>query len=167
MGILTKAQSSFPTKGIVKWFNDAKGFGFITETGKPDDIFVHYSAIQGDDFKTLVEGQEVEFELIDGAKGKQAFDVKKIGTILRHTSSMVAIAMLCFLTACGDGLTTQAVNSNCAQPNQTLMQQYRECLARNNNYQGSPAWYYWNEQCRIRFNIPQPYQTNYVNQVDR
>lgn len=61
-------------KGTVKWFNEAKGFGFITQ---PDgeDVFVHYSAIQGDGFKTLAEGQSVEFEIVEGPKGKQAANV--------------------------------------------------------------------------------------------
>lgn len=63
--------------GTVKWFNDSKGFGFIVQNGFDRDIFVHYSAIQGDGFKTLAEGQEVEFELIDGPKGPQAANVMK------------------------------------------------------------------------------------------
>jgi len=60
--------------GKVKWFNDAKGYGFI-ETNEGKDIFVHYSAIQKDGFKTLAEGQEVSFEIVDGAKGPQAANV--------------------------------------------------------------------------------------------
>jgi len=63
--------------GSVKWFNEAKGYGFIKlETG--DDVFVHYSAIQCDGFKTLAEGQEVEFDLVEGQKGKQAANVIKV-----------------------------------------------------------------------------------------
>ena len=69
--------SAQATKGTVKWFNDAKGYGFIQTEGTSDDIFVHYSAIQGDGFKTLSEGQMVDFELVTGPKGPQAFNVMK------------------------------------------------------------------------------------------
>ncbi|MCP3676811.1 MAG: cold-shock protein [Deltaproteobacteria bacterium] len=62
--------------GKVKWFNDTKGYGFI-EQDSGDDIFVHYSAITGEGFKTLKEGDEVEFEVTDGTKGPQAVDVRK------------------------------------------------------------------------------------------
>lgn len=65
------------TSGMVKWFNDSKGYGFIQVDGVDRDIFVHYSAIQGDGFKTLAEGQRVNFELIDGPKGPQASNVSK------------------------------------------------------------------------------------------
>ncbi len=60
--------------GKVKWFNDAKGYGFI-ETTEGKDIFVHYSAIVKDGFKTLAEGQEVTFEIVQGTKGPQASNV--------------------------------------------------------------------------------------------
>ena len=60
--------------GKVKWFNDTKGFGFI-ETVEGDDIFVHFSGIRGDGHKTLKEGQEVEFDIYEGAKGPQALNV--------------------------------------------------------------------------------------------
>ncbi len=64
-------------KGTVKWFNDQKGFGFITpEDGA--DVFVHHTAIQGDGFKTLAEGQQVEFEITKGPKGNQAQNVVKL-----------------------------------------------------------------------------------------
>lgn len=64
--------------GLVKWFNDAKGYGFIQQEGSDRDVFVHYTAIVGDGFKTLAEGQKVEFELIDGPKGPQATNVSKV-----------------------------------------------------------------------------------------
>ena len=65
-------------QGTVKWFNDAKGFGFITrESGQPD-IFVHFSAIQSDGFKSLREGQSVQFEVGKGPKGPQAENVRPL-----------------------------------------------------------------------------------------
>ena len=64
-------------KGTVKWFNNQKGFGFICdENGK--DVFVHYSAIQGEGFKTLDEGQAVEYDLTEGQRGMQASNVVKL-----------------------------------------------------------------------------------------
>jgi cold shock protein len=63
--------------GKVKWFNDSKGFGFITRDSG-EDVFVHYSAIDGQGFKTLIEGQGVEFELKEGPKGPQAANVVKL-----------------------------------------------------------------------------------------
>ncbi len=62
--------------GKVKWFNSEKGFGFIEVEGG-DDVFVHFSAIQGDGFKTLEEGQEVSFEIVEGNRGPQAANVTK------------------------------------------------------------------------------------------
>jgi len=64
-------------KGKVKWFNNKKGYGFIT-TDSGTDIFLHHSAIQGDGFKTIEEGQEVEFEIAQGPKGEQAVNVVKL-----------------------------------------------------------------------------------------
>ena len=64
-------------KGKVKWFNNSKGYGFIT-TESGDDVFVHHSAIQGEGYKSLDEGQEVEFEVTEGPKGKQATNVVKL-----------------------------------------------------------------------------------------
>ena len=63
--------------GIVKWFNNEKGFGFISVEGG-DDVFVHFSAIQVEGFKTLEEGQAVKFEIVEGAKGPQAANVTRI-----------------------------------------------------------------------------------------
>jgi CspA family cold shock protein len=63
-------------KGVVKWFNDSKGYGFI-EQDNGEDVFVHFSSIQGDGFKTLVEGQAVTFDVVQGAKGLQAANVVK------------------------------------------------------------------------------------------
>lgn len=64
-------------KGTVKWFNAEKGYGFIQVEGG-DDVFVHFSAIQGDGFKTLEEGQSVEFEITQGNRGPQAASVTKL-----------------------------------------------------------------------------------------
>ena len=67
------------TNGKVKWFNDAKGFGFITPDEGERDCFVHHSSIQGEGFKTLSEGQRVEFDLVEGQKGPAAENVAKLG----------------------------------------------------------------------------------------
>lgn len=64
-------------EGTVKWFNEAKGFGFIEQDSGPD-VFVHFSAVQGEGFKTLNEGDRVSFEVIKGPKGPQAENVRKI-----------------------------------------------------------------------------------------
>ncbi|BET25391.1 putative cold-shock DNA-binding protein [Limnobacter thiooxidans] len=61
--------------GTVKWFNDAKGFGFITPDQGSDELFAHFSAIQASGFRTLKEGQKVTFEVVDGPKGKQAQNI--------------------------------------------------------------------------------------------
>jgi cold shock protein len=65
-------------KGTVKWFNDAKGFGFISREGG-SDVFVHYSAVTSSGFKSLTEGDKVEFEIVEGQKGPQAANVVKVG----------------------------------------------------------------------------------------
>ncbi len=62
-------------KGTVKWFNNAKGYGFLTADGKDDDIFVHHTSIQSKGFRTLAQGEPVEFELIEGDKGLKADNV--------------------------------------------------------------------------------------------
>ena len=67
------------TVGTVKWFNDQKGFGFITPEGGSKDVFVHHTAIQGSGFKSLSEGQAVEFDIVQGQKGPAAENVVKIG----------------------------------------------------------------------------------------
>lgn len=68
---------STTTKGTVKWFNESKGFGFIEQESGPD-VFAHFSAISGDGFKTLAEGQPVEFNVTDGPKGPQAENIVAI-----------------------------------------------------------------------------------------
>jgi len=65
------------TTGTVKWFSNEKGYGFIAQSDG-DDVFVHFSAITGEGYKTLQEGQEVEFEVVDGPKGKQAANVRPV-----------------------------------------------------------------------------------------
>jgi CspA family cold shock protein len=64
--------------GTVKWFNDSKGYGFITRDDTGTDVFVHYTAIHEDGFRSLMEGQKVEFEVVDGSKGPQAAEVSKL-----------------------------------------------------------------------------------------
>jgi len=66
--------------GTVKWFNDAKGFGFITPDQGSDELFAHFSAIQASGFRTLKEGQKVTFEVVDGPKGKQAQNISVMDT---------------------------------------------------------------------------------------
>jgi cold shock protein len=72
-----KSGMTMPT-GTVKWFNDAKGFGFITPDDKGEDLFAHFSAIQSSGFKTLKENQKVSFEVTTGPKGKQASNIQPL-----------------------------------------------------------------------------------------
>ena len=65
-------------QGTIKWFSDQKGYGFITPEGGSKDVFVHFSALQGEGFKTLAEGQMVSFDITDGPKGEQAANVVKL-----------------------------------------------------------------------------------------
>ena len=65
-------------RGKVKWFNDSKGYGFIAKDDGSGDVFVHYSAIGGDGFKSLAEGDAVEFDVVDSDKGPKAANVKKV-----------------------------------------------------------------------------------------
>jgi len=75
----TQQEWDMRTTGKVKWFNDAKGFGFITPDNGTKDCFVHYSAIQGNGFKTLAEGEAVEFDIVQGQKGPAAENVTRPG----------------------------------------------------------------------------------------
>ncbi|ADU91017.1 cold-shock protein [Taylorella equigenitalis] len=62
--------------GTVKWFNDTKGFGFVTPEGSNEDLFIHFSSIQMEGFKTLKENQKISFEITEGPKGKQAINIQ-------------------------------------------------------------------------------------------
>ncbi len=68
-----------PTTGTVKWFNDSKGFGFVTRDDGEKDVFVHHSDILGQGFKNLVEGEKVEFDVVQGDKGPRAESLVKLG----------------------------------------------------------------------------------------
>jgi cold shock protein len=70
-------EDALAEQGTVKWFSNEKGFGFISREGQ-DDVFVHFSAIEGEGYKSLTEGQSVEFDVVDGPKGKQAANVRPV-----------------------------------------------------------------------------------------
>ena len=74
---LMHQEGTLAEQGTVKWFSNEKGFGFITREGA-DDVFVHFSAIAGEGYKSLTEGQAVEFDVVDGPKGKQAANVRPV-----------------------------------------------------------------------------------------
>ena len=74
---LTHQEAPLAEQGTVKWFSNEKGFGFISREGG-DDVFVHFSAIGGEGYKSLAEGQAVEFDVVDGPKGKQAENVRPL-----------------------------------------------------------------------------------------
>ena len=76
MLLLKRVRGSGMANGTVKWFNDAKGFGFITPDEGGEDLFAHFSAIQMNGFKTLKEGQKVTFDVVQGPKGKQASNIQ-------------------------------------------------------------------------------------------
>jgi len=73
--------------GKVKWFSNVKGFGFLEKEGSEQDIFVHFSSIQGDGYKTLDEGEEVEFEIVEGEKGPQATNVVRTKKAVKQKDS--------------------------------------------------------------------------------
>jgi CspA family cold shock protein len=77
-------------RGIVKWFNDVKGFGFIEPEGGGEDVFAHFSAIQMDGFRTLKQGSSVDFDLVDGPKGKLAQNIRAAEAAAAAAASPVA-----------------------------------------------------------------------------
>src|SRR4051812_32103029 len=77
--LITRSQGESMATGTVKWFNDAKGYGFITPDDGSEDLFAHFSAINMSGFKTLKEGQKVSFDVVQGPKGKQASNIQKSG----------------------------------------------------------------------------------------
>ena len=76
--LINKGEGAAMARGVVKWFSNQKGYGFITPNGGGKDVFVHHSAIQGEGYKSLDESQEVEFEVTNGPKGEQASHVVKL-----------------------------------------------------------------------------------------
>ena len=76
---VTDRGATMATSGTVKWFNDSKGFGFVTRDDGEKDVFVHHSVIQGQGFKSLTEGEKVEFDVVQGDKGPRAESLVKMG----------------------------------------------------------------------------------------
>jgi CspA family cold shock protein len=87
-----KGGKSFMEKGTVKWFNETKGYGFITRDSG-GDVFAHYTAIQGDGYKTLSEGDVVSFDIVDGDKGPKASNIVKIHHLNHCTSEEIKRSM--------------------------------------------------------------------------
>jgi len=79
LALLLLSGAAFAETGTVKWFNDSKGYGFITVDGTNEDLFAHFSAINMSGFKTLKEGQKVQFDVKTGPKGRQAANIRKSG----------------------------------------------------------------------------------------
>ncbi len=79
--------------GKVKWFNNAKGYGFILPEGGGEDLFVHYSAIQMDGYKTLKAGQDVQFEIVEGPKGLHAVNIQDVGTGEEDASGALGVSV--------------------------------------------------------------------------
>ena len=77
LALLLLSGAAFAETGTVKWFNDSKGYGFITVDGTNEDLFAHFSAINMSGFKTLKEGQKVQFDVKTGPKGRQAANIRK------------------------------------------------------------------------------------------
>src|ERR1017187_9946039 len=76
--VFTTKENNMAQTGKMKWFNDAKGFGFVTPDDGSKDVFVHFSAIQGDGFKSLAEGDKIEFDVQESDKGPKAANVRKV-----------------------------------------------------------------------------------------
>ncbi len=76
--------------GKVKWFNNAKGYGFVVANGRNEDLFAHYSAIQMDGYRTLKAGQPVQFDIIQGPKGLHAVNIQAVGEAARESAEVTA-----------------------------------------------------------------------------
>lgn len=83
--------------GKVKWFNNAKGYGFVVANGRNEDLFAHYSAIQMDGYRTLKAGQPVQFDIIQGPKGLHAVNIQAVGEPVRKSAEMTEAAAVATL----------------------------------------------------------------------